>query len=1386
MSEKYLTVKEAALTLKVSGPTIRRYIHSNQLKASKDGVWKIKQSDLDAFINISTESNTDEYYLTPIIKVSATFEEAAELQESSSEFLYFDEESNTPIDKLIDGHRSLIVGEPGVGKSLLLRKIRDCFNENRAYDIKLVNLKDIDCEVQIDKFLVSKSNNKVLLLDALDEVQSNKLPFILQKIDLISRDYIEVPIFLTSRWVFIKRYASTFPTYKYITISPFTREQVKDYLIHYGNSEDTVDELMHSLMSFDHQMLVLQIPRYLYFLKDFLNKNGLTTASRISRNELFEYFIYTKLDHEDSKFERDKKAIVKRLLEKLALTMEIYQTNVITKDELMTFFDELNSDLKLIALSQIDLEIFFDYSLLKNNIDTVEFDNTEFQEYLAAKEITRLPDPSRAAFEFATDKEVNEIYPSWLNALTFLVDMEKDLIGQLMDFSGIRSEDFKVVDESFLTFLSRVNVKDVNQVIKDDLLNAIIKYHKRTKQWITGSSSTIIPHLYKAELETELLNWAIESERKVGEERFIGLGNIAYIVGCLFRSGVSLNADLWRERLITYATDDNDNGVLQRHALFALEHLGDKSVIDKLPNLLKGNDLISQSFLSLCATLNPNSPKSISYFVEATKNKVFYSSYGLFAISRTLAINTLLKTLVEDESFRRELLNDMIIFNRHIDVLLKNIESAMDDKTIALSKEAILQYIKTDAIYSYNDSTFISGLAGLLKKKIPNLIFELIEEIVATPSGSADLYYASNIFEVILDIKEVPSYINKLIEVGEKWTAFETMQRIKHSTRLDSEEVYEAGRPLLKDEYRTLENRSTKPAAIEHKQNDKILSNLRLLLNPGKDKYNTAVFSYYFNNADRLEGIISNEDKKRLKKLITEKVFKLINPRNYGIDIKKESGSTRTYVANEGVRLFGEALLVTKYIDCNINPYRQKIIDYIPFANHDQLQTIFELIRDIKPNELSGVLNVYKSKHTDLWRFNPQSLIVTVKQFNLVEAVPVLNQLVEEKLIFGHVREEAIYTSSSLESNPDFLRKIFAQFNKSKVLSEKRLADIANGLLIIKHDDDESIRWRVKEVVDRAAPLKIEDGVHGVGELEDEVRFSQSFAKPLMELKTKGYESLYLEILEDALKLWEKNTDYQHYVSYLWDIVYSYFDNLKEYSSYKPLQLLENKISELKNQSGTNWLAGRMVNLRKSYLSFLGKPRNISEATRKYNDARMLNDKSILNSEDLYQQLQDILVTDIKQWIEGEGAYDLIIGDKVYEKAKQEYEKLVQRTIKAQVENALLKRGFQVDLAREPELLDGKKVDFLVRYGFIGPVVIEVKLSSNSDLKGKKIKSSSSYLSMERYMKGYYATHGVLLVVNNDNSSNLQDVKKVFHSIDNVSVKSFNCYLSGFTDSKKK
>jgi len=49
--DKLLTIKEVAKILRVSERSVNRYIESGRLRASKIGQWRIKESDLERFLD---------------------------------------------------------------------------------------------------------------------------------------------------------------------------------------------------------------------------------------------------------------------------------------------------------------------------------------------------------------------------------------------------------------------------------------------------------------------------------------------------------------------------------------------------------------------------------------------------------------------------------------------------------------------------------------------------------------------------------------------------------------------------------------------------------------------------------------------------------------------------------------------------------------------------------------------------------------------------------------------------------------------------------------------------------------------------------------------------------------------------------------------------------------------------------------------------------------------------------------------------------------------------------------------------------------------------------------------------------------------------------------
>ncbi|MDO8498087.1 MAG: NACHT domain-containing protein, partial [bacterium] len=398
-------------------------------------------------IFINSKINSD--YIIPRLKLFLSYKVAQLKSGEDGSFLLEKAEEKVIIDYFIYP-RTFVIAEPGYGKTRLLQELsitcRSLGKKSLFVDLK----KSINQQSLIDylrtcidelegskQFKIVNSEDIILCLDGLDEVKQDNFTETITKIKTFSKLYPKVLIALSCRWHFFEKYQELFvdTDFKYLRIYPFSVENIRKYLKQASLLDGDIDKLINSLQ-FRHRNLIIQTPRYLEFLFTYIKEKGIKDIGNITRTDLFEHFIYQKLDLEDKRLSKQKKDLVKRVLEKLALIMEIYQTNILTKDELMTFFDDLNSDLKVSLLNQVPLEVFFDNSLLKDNGKTIEFDNTEFQEYLAAKEITRLGHIEQTVFDLSIDQELKEIFPSWFNTLTFLLELDISLLKPILDFGS--------------------------------------------------------------------------------------------------------------------------------------------------------------------------------------------------------------------------------------------------------------------------------------------------------------------------------------------------------------------------------------------------------------------------------------------------------------------------------------------------------------------------------------------------------------------------------------------------------------------------------------------------------------------------------------------------------------------------------------------------------------------------------------------------------------------------------------------------------------------------------------------------------------------------------------------------------------------------------------
>lgn len=1330
-------------------------------------------------------------YIPPGIKFYSSFDEALAADPKLDLYLSL-KEGKWEFINFFDFQKTFIVAEPGYGKTRLLQEIVSKASDQKIKAIYVESKKIADLTIEefildqskkssvikSDTFKLENKKEIVICLDALDEVKLDDFSSTGEKIKTFLAQYSKITAIISCRWHFFRKFKELFNDlgFRYARIFPFSKEQVESYLKNNAISQENIEKIF-SALSFQGRDLVIQTPRYLELLVSYIRTIGTENISALTKAILFEFFIYKKLEIEDKKLNTQKRDLIKRVLEKLALIMEIYQANLIKKDELMSFFDDLQSDLKISFLQQVPIEVFFDKTILKDNIDTIEFENTEFQEYLSAKEITRLGKNIRTIFELSVDPEQREIYPSWFNTLGFVVDLDISVLKPLLDFGRMSKEGF-VKDEEYHHFLTQVDTERLSIEDRMAIFEQVFTYYQSVLHWIDWDIAKNLSYYFDISQHNLIKYYANEKRYKKNKtKRTVHLGNVAQIIGFILKRGIFDDEDkaFWRRKLIKFAQDKNENDVLQRNALLALGNLRDESIIREVESIWQSKRTrIQEYYLNLCRKINPNHDLSLKYFIEGTKQKSIDARYGLYEVTKVRAIETLLDDFIHDPTLLNAFIDQERIFGDQDSKIIENIK-AVWNRDIEDKLEKIVQKpFESCNYYIEENSILIKNISLLLKSKNKNYLFKLISQIATSINLTDNLFDFKNIFSILLEKEHVGEFIKQLSLVKNgRQAALWTLQQIKFSNYPGSEEIYEKGRNYLRVEYEKAE-KAWKKQSKKQNMLDRTYKEFKLKLEPEKGKYSLDIFKFYIDNKKEINFLITKNEKDRLINLIEKSVFEKFDPGGQSLKITMQTESSKSYRTHTWIHIFGDCIRIAYEFNLDVTKYKKKIINYIPFAYPEHLDAIFSLVKNFQPDDIKRLVAVYREKKSDLWRFMPDSFILASERYVIRESVPILREFVKQNDFSIYDRISALNASDFLKSDPGFLKKVFKQYlNKQEKLAEK-----ANGLLIVNHKDPDAVSWRIDELVKRAFPFKQPFGAHSVSSHENELH-DKEFAAPLMKLKDTQYKKKFINLLNESFNIIKKD-GYRSYAQYLWEIVHSYFDNLKEGRSYQPLRDLEKFVTLHSIDENINWFKYHLKKLKRSYITFLGKPKDINECIKKYNKLKTQQYLEIATARELYEKVYKVIDIDLRRWVEGEKPYNFIVGGKVYNAKRQDYESLIQKTIKAQIEKAFMKRGFEVNIIREPQLLNDKRTDFLIFYGLIGPILIEVKLSKSGDVAGsqKAIESKRSYKNLCQYMKGFEAHFGILLVFDNKPRNSrtekwevhLAKIKNAYEKIDNVAV----------------
>lgn len=430
-------------------------------------------------------------YITPQI---VKYQNIDDLLENNRQRTFFDVTENLSVDKLLEESFVCVVGEPGIGKSRLVEEIKKRVSENLYH-----------CTASELKHKVLSTETDYCIIDALDEVDGNSFYDILQTIKQYKEAYRDVKIIFTCRKHYVASYAKHFSNcrnLRFVEICRLNEGEVMN-VVKSKCSETTIEHISKS----PKLRTLITIPRYLTFLLEWNKKEG----SGVNIGELFEYIIARSIQaavkaRKDIEYNENNKILVQRTLEKVAFVMEISRRDQISKDDLYTILDGIKGNMTQMLIANFDL-LFFESRILKDTNDMLCFENTELQEYLAAKELCRQDNIESVLYDVAVQKDLKHIYPNWYDVIPH-ISYSNDRIQTFINvFRLIVSYESNLDNESFENLLKYVDSSVLSLQQKEDLFSIIFEHYQRIPVYIMwrGSISELLHECYTVNCDAQML-----------------------------------------------------------------------------------------------------------------------------------------------------------------------------------------------------------------------------------------------------------------------------------------------------------------------------------------------------------------------------------------------------------------------------------------------------------------------------------------------------------------------------------------------------------------------------------------------------------------------------------------------------------------------------------------------------------------------------------------------------------------------------------------------------------------------------------------------------------------------------------------------------------------
>ena len=1228
---------------------------------------------------------------------------------------------------------SIIIGYNGIGKTYLLEMLRKKFNFCNI-KVDLIKFRDYANLASIEQAV--KSAQKYIIFDGVDEINSNILPDILQYVLSIK----DKNVIISSRKDFAQKRNLIDIKYNVYELKPLESYKIDSVLENNGLNKQCYKNIYN----------LLKIPRFLTHLISV--KENVKDTENINKFDLMEMMLkrhFGKLNERAViKLEAN---IHKKVLQSLALIMMMIGKSNLSMEEFTVFLSNINHlDIKSYILNKDIIESFLNNQILLNYNDLIAYENKEIMEFLAAKEIYENNFSNKDLFNIVTVEETGEINTLWFNTISYLMSKSEVYYNLILEyiFNNLKNND------NLLDLLLIIDYKSDNKdIIMENIETFIFQYTKLYQYMPFGDRADNVLKILTVDIKQSfknLTNIFIKSNSKTNLEKFdiIFINNTLSCIYYLVEnySFSKIETKKLRNYLVKHEIDFLQSDNFKTRYLHICLKLFEKEEIDNLfekeidkrllsiflydRNNWNKFDKIENHLNNYILNCKKNFDNNI--FIDANIIAEFIcENYNTYKLKKL--INNI-KNVNNITSFLR-FLNSSKYQNLWVKLSKKSVTKSMYNKIICElinKKSEHDNLIREEIIFEHRNTDALEKILELCLK------YEYITLDTLNSMNTTLNYTLRYLQELIIKILLINTENVTLIyeRLNDKKRIFNVWK-----LDLDSEQKTKLESQIKKfflDDYLEYKKVMTK---FQNKEYAKIEITL--------EKVSFAKNIYY--KIDNIYSLIKDENKyiiinsdmilKNMLKSIVKEIEKYISK----IDIADKvyiKMVNKSYRINYDLFFYEQAIFILSKMKYDINEYNDT---NIIFLNKNDGMYNLKYIDDNYKKLLSYITKTDSKPYV---KYFLREIIEKLKKYNLNDLIQTLFKFID---CIKFDEYEINYILSFIINNIELLDE-----EEIKKLKKFRKYKICQDILIELGYKDE-----IKNRIDYIKKNLVFEG--DLISAEEKSNFEYSSGSYTNSLCKMGYENknYILELLSFMFEIYNTG-DYYAFSSYILDMVIKYINNNIEFNINDIIDFII--ISERNNKNRYLYkICSSIASLKKIENS------NILQTINNYNAIINNQNQKIYSYWDLYLAVKEILENNIFDDLKKMKFLE-IFRDKDTKKIKTLREETYQFLIGYELNRILNFKGFSTKVIFEPMGIDKKRSDIqLVTEGFIQNIVIETKLSNNSDISNED--SIKSYINntLQKYSSRFNSPKILFVIINQEHG-----IKTVNKKIDLINKSNTN------------